>query len=67
VAALAFGFAGLVVTIGSIFGIVAVARAIGRTSDTGLKVVGAIGIAALCGFALIGLLTTGCAAIIGTS
>ena len=62
---LAIGLVGLAVTIGAIFGIVKLAREIGRSRSGGAKVLMGMAIFGLCGFVLVGLFATGCAAIVG--
>jgi hypothetical protein len=63
-AALAIGGTGLVVTIASIAGIVALGRTLGRTKNTAVNVAAVLGIVCLAGFALLGLAATGCGAML---
>jgi hypothetical protein len=64
--ALAFGFTGLAVTSAAIAGIVALARVIHRSKSTGVIVASILGIVCLLGFVLVGLLVTGCGAIMAS-
>jgi hypothetical protein len=63
--AVAVGGVGLVMTVGAIAGIIALARALSRTKNTGTIVAAVIGIVALGIFALAGLAVTGCGFILG--
>jgi hypothetical protein len=63
--ALAFGGVGLVMTVGAIAGIIALARAISRTKNTGVVVAAVLGIVCLSAFALAGLVVTGCGVLVG--
>ena len=64
--AVAIGGTGLVVTIGAIAGIVALGRVLGQDKSNGVKVAAVLGIVCLAGFALVGLLATGCGAMLAS-
>jgi hypothetical protein len=61
---LGIAFVGLVITVGAIAGIIALARYFGRARGGGEKFLAGVAILALFGFVAVGLLTTGCGAII---
>jgi hypothetical protein len=64
--ALAIGGTGLAVTVAAIAGIVLLGRKLGKSQSTAVNVAAVLGIVCLTGFALVGLLATGCGAMLAS-